>query len=99
MVRVGRKIERKLMKVGSKFMHARGRIGRKLAKVGRIAGRIAPFLSAVPGIGPELALAATGASAISRGVGNALQAKGAGGAARSLAETYHAARRSQRKPA
>jgi hypothetical protein len=56
-------------------------------------------LSAVPGIGPELALAATGASAISRGVGNALQAKGAGGAARSLAETYHAARRSQRKPA
>lgn len=95
MARVGRKIERKLAKVGHKFAKSRGMIGRKLAKAGRIAGRIAPFLAAVPGVGPELALAATGASGAARRVGNALQAKGSTGAARSLAETYHAAKRAR----
>lgn len=93
MGRVGRKIVRKVASIGRKFNNARGKIGRKIAKAGRIGGRIAPFLSAVPMIGPELAGGAMALSGAARAVGAGLQAhnvREASSAGRSLAETYAA---------
>lgn len=98
--KVGRKIVRFGRRVGHKFMSNRGRIGRKLAKAGRITGRIAPFLAAVPGIGPELSLGAAALSSAAQAAGQGLGARKLGEvrkAGASLAETYAAHKAARRR--
>lgn len=92
---VGRKIRRTFNKIGRKVVRKSAKIGRKLSKAGNFVGRIAPLLAAVPGVGPELAVGATAASTAARGVGELLQRKNVKSNAKSLAETYHAAKRSR----
>lgn len=99
MARVGRKISSAFKKVGRKIVAKRGAIGGKIAKIGRVAGRIAPFLAAVPGVGLGGAALASAASGAAVGAGNAIRAsslkqagRSAAGVGRSLAETYAAHR-------
>lgn len=95
MGKVGRKISHAFHKVGTKLVHKRMKIGAKLAKAGRITSRIAPFLSAVPLVGPELSMGAAalgGAAQAGGGLIRARNIKQASRGAMSLAETYNAAK-------
>jgi hypothetical protein len=90
---VGRKIGRVFGKVGRKFVRDRGMIGRKLGKIGKGLSGFAPFLAAVPGIGPELAVGAAALGAGSQAAGRGIAARGSGGVKRAggdLAQTYGA---------